>query len=79
MASNSSRIHPTPQPTMRRPLESTSTVASIFAVSTGGRCGSTMTEVSSFAEDVTPTRKLRSDNCSKHSPDGLPANVPLSL
>ena len=79
IASNSSRIQPTPQPTMRRPLESTSSVASVFAVSTGGRCGSTRTDVSSFTVDVTPTKKLRSVSCSMHAPDGSLANVPLSL
>src|SRR5215510_4503564 len=36
-ASNSSRIHPTPTPTVTRPFESTSMVASAFAVSTGLR------------------------------------------
>src|SRR5687768_4340088 len=79
MASNSSRIQPTPQPTMSRPLESTSMVASILAVSTGGRCGTTMTEVSSRAVDVTPARKVRRVSCSRHSPDGLLTNEPLSL
>src|SRR5512134_1877034 len=79
IASNSSRIQPTPQPTMRRPLESTSMVASILAVRTGGRCGTTITEVSSLAEDVAAARKVRSVSCSIHSPDGLPMNVPLSL
>src|ERR1700675_1461348 len=79
IASNSSRIQPTPQPTMSRPLESTSIVARIFAVSTGGRYGTTMTDVSSLAVDVIPARKVKSVSCSRHSPDGLLTNEPLSL
>ena len=54
-------------------------VARIFAVRTGGRCGTTMTDVSSLAVDVTPARKVRRVSCSMHSPDGLLTNEPLSL
>ena len=60
-------------------MESTSIVARIFAVRTGGRCGTTMTDVSSLAVDVTPARKVRRVSCSMHSPDGLLTNEPLSL
>ena len=56
-ASNSSFSQPTPQPTISRPLESTSIVASILAVSTGWRCGTTMTEVRSCTRWVRPARK----------------------
>src|SRR2546425_23919 len=81
MATNSSRIHPTPHPTMTRPWESTSIVASIFAVSTGGRCGRTRTAVSSFAEGVMPARKLSSASGFRYSPfASAPAsNCPLAL
>ena len=79
MASNSSRIQPTPQPRMTRPADSTSTVAIILAASTGLRWGSTITEVSSRALDVTPARKLSMVSCSRHSPVGPPANSPVSL
>ena len=44
-ASNSSRSQPTPAPRMTRPPESTSRVASIFAVVTGFRYGITRTLV----------------------------------
>jgi hypothetical protein len=35
--------------------------------------------VSSLAVDVTPARKVRRVSCSRHSPDGLLTNEPLSL
>jgi len=45
MASNSSRIQPAPTPSVSRPPDRTSMVERILAVSTAGRCGTTMTEV----------------------------------
>ena len=45
IASNSSLHQPTPMPKVNRPSDSTSIVAMILAVSTGGRCGTTVTEV----------------------------------
>jgi hypothetical protein len=44
-ASNSSRIQPTPTPSVTRPFDSTSMVASAFAVSTGLRYGTIITLV----------------------------------
>ena len=46
-AAISSAIQPTPMPTVTRPLESTSAVVSILAARMAGRCGTTITEVSS--------------------------------
>ena len=47
IASNSSFIQPAPMPSVSRPPDSTSMVESILAVSTAGRCGTTITEVTS--------------------------------
>ena len=44
IASNSSRHQPTPIPSVSRPLDRKSIVDSSLAVSTAGRCGTTMTE-----------------------------------
>src|SRR5438045_8200655 len=44
-ASNSSLHQPTPMPQVKRPSDSTSIVARVLAVKTGGRCGTTVTEV----------------------------------
>jgi fermentation-respiration switch protein FrsA (DUF1100 family) len=52
IATNSSSSQPAPTPTMSRPPDITSMVASIFAVSTAGRCGATITEVRNFAGDL---------------------------
>ena len=45
MAKNSSSHQPAPMPSVRRPFDRKSIVARIFAVSTAGRCGTTITEV----------------------------------
>jgi len=42
-ASNSAFSQPAPMPTVSRPADSTSIVASCFAASTAGRCGTTST------------------------------------
>ena len=55
-SSISSCIQPAPAPTIKRPFESTSMVASILAVSMYCRCGTTITEVRNRSFDVTPAR-----------------------
>ena len=56
IAANSSSSQPAPTPTMSRPPDITSMVASIFAVSTAGRCGATITEVRNFSLEVLAAR-----------------------
>ena len=58
IASNSSRHQPAPMPQVSRPSDSTSIVARIFAVSTAGRCGTTMTEVTSRSFEVLAATKV---------------------
>jgi hypothetical protein len=53
--SNSSFIQPTPAPRIRRPPDITSSVASILAVTTGLRYGTTSTLVPIFTREVSPT------------------------
>jgi hypothetical protein len=67
-ASNSSRSQPTPTPTVTRPRESTSIVASIFAVSTGLRYGRIITLVTRRSVRVRPATKAISVSCSSASP-----------
>ena len=50
---SSSRIQPTPTPAVIRPFDSKSAVASCFAVWIAGRCGITITDVSSRIFSVT--------------------------
>ena len=57
IAPNSSASHPAPTPTKRRPPERTSIVASIFAVKTGFRYGSTSTLGPKRIVSVPPARK----------------------
>src|ERR1700735_2710431 len=57
IASNSSRHQPAPTPSVSRPSDSTSIVARIFAVSTAGRCGTTMTAVTSRSFEVLAATK----------------------
>ncbi len=78
MAANSSAIHPAPQPTVTRPPLSTSMLASILAVSTGGRCGTTITELSMRIREVAPARNAISESCSNHLPESAPAILRLS-
>ena len=66
--SNSSSIQPTPAPTMRRPFDRTSSVASILAVSSGLRYGTIMTLVTKRMRSVTPAKNARVVICSGHSP-----------
>ena len=51
-ASNSDCSQPAPMPTVSRPPESTSMVASILAASTAGRCGTTSTASTSRMRSV---------------------------
>ena len=51
-ASNSSWSQPIPMPKMARPFDSTSSVASDSATSTGSRWASSVTPVESFSVDV---------------------------
>ena len=53
-ASNSRSTQPTATPTMSRPPEITSTLASSFATGRGDRYGSTITLVPSAMRSVTP-------------------------
>src|SRR5215468_6210121 len=72
-ASNSSCSQPTPTPTVTRPRESTSMVASAFAVVTGFRYGRIITLVHRRSRVVFPAkhaahrvRVLRLDHLGKH-------------
>src|SRR5881275_2815790 len=58
IASNSSLHQPTPMPQVKRPSDNTSIVEMIFAVSTGGRCGTTVTEVTSRNFEVFAATKV---------------------
>jgi len=78
IASNSSRHQPAPTPSVSRPSESTSIVANIFAVNTAGRCGTTMTEVTSRSFEVLAAQKVTAVNCSWRSPPARPGNSPVS-
>ena len=68
-----------PTPTVSRPFDSTSAVASIFAASTGGRCGNTITEVSRRMRVVTAATCAIVIDCSRHSPVSAAGQAPLSL
>ena len=78
IASNSSRHQPTPMPQVNRPSDSTSIVAMILAVSTGGRCGTTVTEVTSRSFEVLAATKATAVSCSCRSPPARPGNSPVS-
>ena len=79
-ASNSSSSQPAPIPRMIRPSERTSAVDSIFAVSTGGRYGTTRTELSSFNFSVQPDRKISVERTSKQNPSlAAVSHLPPSL
>ncbi len=77
-ASNSSFIQPAPMPSVRRPFDSTSSVASIFAVSTAGRCGTTITEVTIRNFDVCAAMNIAVVSCSWRSTRAPETNAPLS-
>ena len=72
MARNSSSIQPAPIPTVTRPCDSTSSVASALAVNMGGRCGTTMTELSSRILVVAPARNAIAVSSSRQSPSPMP-------
>src|SRR3970282_2121266 len=74
---NSSRSHPTPTPTVIRPWESTSIVASAFAVTTGFRCGTIMTLETRRRVRVLPAMKAMSESCSSASP--WPGKAPVTV
>ena len=76
---NSSSIHPTPTPTVRRPDDSTSTVASALAASTAGRWGTTITEVTRRTRLVAAARKPRTVIISRHSPARAPGHSPVGV
>jgi len=78
-AAISSSIQPTPMPTLSRPLESTSAVASILAARMTGRCGTTITDVSKRIRCVTAAAYVRHVICSKQKPVLTPGQSPLSL
>ena len=62
-----------------RPPERMSAVWNNFAVSTGGRCGTTTTEVSSLIRWVQPARNASVAMASKHSPVGAPGQMPSAV
>jgi hypothetical protein len=66
-------------PTVTRPFDSTSTVASVLAASSGGRCGTTITEVSSRTLRVSAAAYVRHESCSRQYPVPLTGCLPLSL
>src|SRR5437763_12697666 len=59
IASNSSLHQPTPMPQVKRPSDKTSIVERIFAVETGGRGGTTVTEVTRRNFSVFATTKAK--------------------
>src|SRR5437764_3124869 len=72
IASNSSLHQPTPMPQVSRPSDKTSIVARVFAVNTGGRCGTTVTEVTSRSFEVLAATKVTAVSCSWRSPPARP-------
>ena len=78
-ASNSSRIQPAPTPSVIRPCESTSIVATSLAVSTAPRCGITVIDVTNRGFSVSAARKDNTLNWSKQNPDAEPGNSPDAL
>ena len=74
----SSAIQPMPTPTVIRPFESTSSVASILADSTGWRCGSTNTEDSNRILLVALATKLSAVIVSSETPVSWAKNLPVS-
>ena len=79
IASNSSFIQPAPMPRVTRPPDSTSIVASCLAASTAGRCGMTMTEVTSRSLLVRAATNASSISCSLRSPLPWLLNSPVAL
>ena len=78
IASNSSLHQPTPMPQVKRPSDKTSIVEMTLAVSTGGRCGTTVTEVTSRNFEVLAATKATQVSCSWRSPPARPGNSPVS-
>jgi hypothetical protein len=73
MAMNSSSHHPAPIPSVSRPFDRKSIVARIFAVSTAGRWGTTITEVTIRSFVVAAAINVAAVNCSSlgaAAPDG---------
>jgi hypothetical protein len=65
-------------PQVSRPSDNTSIVARIFAVSRGGRCGTTVTEVTSRNFEVLAATNITAVSCSCRSPPARPGNSPVS-
>ena len=63
-ASNSVFSQPAPMPTMSRPPDSTSSVASILAASTAGRCGTTSTAATRRMREVFAAIQAMPVSCS---------------
>jgi hypothetical protein len=78
-SSISSRIQPTPAPRITRPGARWSSVASIFAVSTGWRCGSTSTLVPRRAREVTAAASVSAVSGSRKSVEGDRGKSPVAL
>ena len=73
MAMNSSSHQPAPMPNVRRPFDRKSMVARIFAVSTAGRWGTTITEVTMRSFLVAAAMNVAAVSCSSlgaAAPDG---------
>src|SRR6266702_128930 len=77
-ASNSSSSQPAPTPTMTRPPDITSMVDRIFAASTAGRCGTTITDVRNRMREVLAARYAMAESCSWRSPRDPLGNSPVS-
>jgi hypothetical protein len=67
-----SSIQPTPQPTVTRPCDSTSMVASALAVNMGLRWGTTMIDVNKRIFVVAAARYDINTSCSRQSPSAAP-------
>ena len=66
-ASNSVFSQPAPMPTTSRPPDSTSSVASILAASTAGRCGTTSTAATRRMREVLAAIQVMPTICSCRS------------
>ena len=79
IASNSSRHQPTPMPSVSRPFDRKSMVANIFAVSTAGRCGTTMTDSTKRSLFVSAAIYAVVANCSSQAACVPAGNSPVSV
>jgi hypothetical protein len=67
-----------PMPQVKRPSDNTSIVEMTLAVSTGGRCGTTVTEVTRRSFEVLAATNATQVSCSWRSPPARPGNSPVS-